>query len=136
MNDRFPPGAENKSHAETRRRGEKNGRRECFILKNRTEIAVSWTNLVEMISRILKNLFRRPPIRMGRVDNSRIRTTTIRNSGFVSFISATGSLRARNTDHHDARLRRRRFFKGLVLAILSAGGAWIVIESARALTLF
>jgi hypothetical protein len=89
-----------------------------------------------MILRILKNLFRRPPIRMGRVDNSRIRTTTIRNSGFVSFISATGSLRARNTDHSDARLRRRRFFKGLVIATLSAGGAWIVIESARALTLF
>lgn len=89
-----------------------------------------------MILRILKNLFRRPPIRMGRVDNSRIRTTTIRNSGFVSFIASTGGLPARNTDQYDARLRRRRFFKGLVIATLSAGGAWIVVESARALTLF
>ncbi|MDR2674416.1 MAG: hypothetical protein LBC18_06000 [Opitutaceae bacterium] len=73
---------------------------------------------------------------MGRVDNSRIRTTTVRNSGFVSFISAASGLGARNTGHYDARLRRRRFFKGLLIAASSAGGAWVVIESARALTLF
>ncbi|MDR0902721.1 MAG: hypothetical protein LBM92_08135 [Opitutaceae bacterium] len=105
-------------------------------MKKRIEAAEVVGDLFEMILRILKNLFRRPPIRMGRVDNSRIRTTAIRNSGFVSFISTTGNLRSGNTDRHDARLRRRRFFRGLVLATLSAGGAWIIIESARALTLF
>lgn len=89
-----------------------------------------------MLLRLLTNLFRRPTIRMGRVDNSRIRTTRIRNAGFVSFISAHGTVRRRNTDHHDARLRRLKLAKMIALLSMSAGGAWIVIESARALTLF
>lgn len=89
-----------------------------------------------MLLRMLTNLFRRPPVRMGRVDNSRIRTTRIRNAGFVSFITAHGGLRSRNTDHHDARLRRLKLAKLIALTAMSAGGAWIVIESARALTLF
>lgn len=92
--------------------------------------------VIPMLLRALKNLFHRPTIRMGRVDNSRIRTTSIRNAGFVSFISGTGCLRARNTDGHDARLRRRKFAKVFALASAGVGGAWIVIESARALTLF
>ena len=89
-----------------------------------------------MLPRMLKNLFRRPPIRMGRVDNARIRKTSIRNAGFVSFITNNRCVSQRTTDRHDARLRRLRFLKTLVYLALGSGGAWIVIESARALTLF
>ena len=86
---------------------------------------------------MLKNLFRRPAIRMARANNGRIQQrSSIRNAGFVSYLSETGGLRARNTDRHDARLRRVRFVKNFALAALGAGGLWVVIESARALTLF
>ena len=87
--------------------------------------------------RIVKSWFHRPAIRMGRVDNSRIQTTRLRNAQFVSFFSENGNLNTHGgTDRYESRLRfrkRLKFFFGLCVA---AGGAWIVIESARALTLF
>ena len=86
--------------------------------------------------RVLKNLFHRPAIRMGRVDNSLIRTTQLRNAQFVSFFSQNGGLRPANTDRYDARLRRRKLLKTFLALSFAAGGAWVVIESARALTLF
>lgn len=73
---------------------------------------------------------------MGRVDNSRIRTTQLRNAQFVSFISQSGSLHPYHTDRYDARLRRRKRLKGFFAAALTVGAAWVVIESARALTIF
>lgn len=86
--------------------------------------------------RVLKNLLHRPAIRMGRVDNSRMQTTRIRNAQFVSFISESGTLRPRNTDRYDARLRRQKFIKLAFIAALTGGAAWIVIESAQALSIF
>jgi hypothetical protein len=86
--------------------------------------------------RLLKNLFRRPAIRMGRVDNSRINTTQLRNAQFVSFISQSGSLSPVNTDRYENRLRRRKQLKLFLTLTFTAGGAWVVLESARALTLF
>jgi hypothetical protein len=86
--------------------------------------------------RAFLSLFRRPPVRMGRVDNTRIRRTRIRNAQFISFISEHRCITARNTDHHDQRLRRFRIVKtGLVLA-LAAGLAWVIMESAKAISMF
>lgn len=86
--------------------------------------------------RVLKNLFHRPAIKMGRVDNSRIQTTRLRNAQFVSFISESGSLMPFHTDRHDARLKRRKLLKALFATSVAAGAAWVVIESAHALTMF
>jgi len=86
--------------------------------------------------RTLRQWLHRPSIRMGSVDNSRIRTTRIRNAQFVSFFAENGCVSARNSDHHDARLRRQRLVRGIALVGVTALATWIVIESARAISLF
>jgi hypothetical protein len=86
--------------------------------------------------RVLKNLFHRPAIKMGRVDNSRIHTTRLRNAQFVSFVSESGSLTPFSTDRYDARLRRRKLLKAFLATGVAAGLTWVVIESAHALTMF
>ncbi len=83
----------------------------------------------------LRHWFYRPPIRMGSVDNSRIRTTTTKNAQFISYLVESGFRRV-NVDHYEASLRRRRMGKVMLLLMLGAGGAWIVIESARALSMY
>lgn len=84
----------------------------------------------------MRRLFRRPPIRMGSVDNRSMRTTPVRNAGFVSFFQGQGCLSARHPDLQDIRLRRQR--RRRVVATLTAVGlsTWFVIESAHALALF
>lgn len=86
--------------------------------------------------RILLSFFRRPPVRMGRVDNARIRRTQIRNAQFVSFFSENNCMSARNSDRHDQRLRRLKLVKSFVILALAAGLAWVVVESARAISIF
>ena len=86
--------------------------------------------------RVFKNLFHRPAIKMGRVDNSRIHTTRLRNAQFVSFISESGSLQPFSTDRYDARLRRRKLLKAVLATSVAAGAAWVLLESAHALTMF
>ncbi|HTQ30721.1 MAG TPA: hypothetical protein VMI53_05875 [Opitutaceae bacterium] len=86
--------------------------------------------------RVFKNLFHRPAVRFGTVDNSRIATTPIRNSLFISFITETGCYRSRHLDRHEAQMRRRKLVRGALLVALGAASAWVIIESARALTMF
>lgn len=87
--------------------------------------------------RIVKSWFHRPAIRMGRVDNSRIHTTRLRNAQFVSFFSENGNLNTPGgTDRYESRLRFRKRLKLVFGLFVAAGGAWVVVESARALTLF
>lgn len=86
--------------------------------------------------RTLKHMLHRSPIRMGSVDNSRIRTTPIRNAGFVSFVSQTGCLRVRDGDYHDARLRKQKRVRVVALIGLTAACTWFAIESAKAFSLF
>ncbi len=85
---------------------------------------------------VLLNLFRRSPIRMGRVDNSRIQRTRIRNAQFVSFMSEGRCLSGRDSDRYDARLRRQKLVRSLATAAAAAGLAWIVVESAKAISMF
>lgn len=84
----------------------------------------------------LKSLFHRPAIRMGRVDNSLFQTTRLRNAQFVSFMSQSESLAPFCSDRYESKLRRRKFVKTALLASLIAGAAWIIIESASAITMF
>lgn len=86
--------------------------------------------------RPLRELFHRPAIRMGRVDNSAIQTTRLRNAQFVSFMSESHSLQPFSADRYDARLRRRKRFKAMAALSVAAGVAWVVIESAQALSMF
>jgi len=79
--------------------------------------------------------YRRPAIRWGSVDNSRIRTTTTKNAQFISYLVESGFRRV-NVDRYETSLRRRRFSKLLLLLMLGAGGAWVIIESARALSMY
>jgi hypothetical protein len=88
------------------------------------------------VVRVFKNWFHRPIVRFGTVDNSRIATTPVRNSLFVSFITETGCYRARSIDRHETQMRRRKFARGLLLIAIGALSAWIIIESAKALTMF
>ena len=83
----------------------------------------------------LRHWFYRPVIRMWSVDNSRIRTTQTKNAQFISYLVESG-FRQVNGDRYGSSLRRRRVVKALFLWLLGAGGAWILIESARALSMF
>jgi hypothetical protein len=82
--------------------------------------------------RALKNLLRRPASRGGRAGASPRR---FRDPRFVSFLAANNR-KTLNTDFQDAVLQGRRLFKQVLVVLLIAGGAWVVLESARALTVF
>lgn len=43
---------------------------------------------------------------------------------------------ALDPDLRDAALKGRKLVRQLLLALLAGGGAWVVVESARALTVF
>lgn len=85
--------------------------------------------------RAMRQWFYRPAIRMWSVDNSRIHTTQTKNAQFISYLVESG-FRQVNGDRYESSLRRRRLVKGLLFWALVAGGAWILIESARALSMF
>jgi hypothetical protein len=81
---------------------------------------------------LLKNLFHRPAIRFGLATRGHGR---FRDPRFVSFISQSNR-KALNTDFKDAVLRGRRMFRFALVAALVCGGAWVLVESARALSMF
>ena len=81
--------------------------------------------------RLLNNL----PIQVGTRSDRRLRTTGMKHGQFACFLQTAG-FRDRRVDHYDRSLRRRRLAKKLLLISLIAFGAWIAVESAKALTLF
>ena len=81
---------------------------------------------------ILKNLFHRPVIRFGLAKSGRGK---FRDPRFVSFINESNR-KALNTDFQDAVLRGRKLFRYALVAALACGGAWVVLESAHALSIF
>jgi hypothetical protein len=84
-----------------------------------------------MIS-FLKNFFHRPAIRFGLSRDSRGK---FRDPRFVSFI-AQNNRKTLNTDFQDAVLQGRKLVRYGLVAALVCGGAWIVLESAHALSTF
>lgn len=82
--------------------------------------------------RALLNLFRRPTIRSGLRRDPRGR---FREPGFVSFI-AQSNRKSLDTDFQDAVLRGRRFVRILFKFGLAGGCAWVVLESAKAISMF
>jgi hypothetical protein len=81
---------------------------------------------------LLKNLFHRPVIRFGLPRSGRGK---FRDPRFVSFISQNNR-KALNTDFKDAVLQGRKIFRYALVAALICGGAWVLVESAHALSMF
>ena len=82
--------------------------------------------------RFLRHLCHRPVLRFGLARDAHGR---LRDPRFVSFI-AQSNRKLLNTDLHDAVLRGRKLARQALLVLLALGGAWILLESAQALSLF
>jgi hypothetical protein len=82
--------------------------------------------------RAIRSLLHRPVhgTAMARDPRSRFR-----DPRFVSFM-ASSNRKTLDTDFQDAILQGRRVLKQVLVVLLAAGGAWVLVESARALTLF
>jgi len=85
----------------------------------------------QTVLRFLLNLCRRPAIRFGLARDKR---SPHRNPRFASFLA--DSNQQYHADMHDAVLRGRKIVRQLLLLALAGGGAWVVVESARALSVF
>jgi hypothetical protein len=59
----------------------------------------------------------------------------IRNPRFVSFL-AQNNRKTLDTNFHDTVLRGRRLVRQGLYLLISVGCAWVVLESAKALTTF
>ena len=84
------------------------------------------------VLRFLLNLCHRPAIRFGLRRDPRGR---FRDPQFASFMADTNR-RPLDHDMHDAMLKGRKAMKSLLRIGLALGGAWVVIESAKALSMF
>lgn len=82
--------------------------------------------------RLLLNVCRRPPIRFGLRRDPRGR---FRDPRFASFM-ADSNRRALDHDLHDAVLKGRKMVKHLFRLALAGGCTWVVLESAKALSVF
>ena len=82
--------------------------------------------------RVLLNFCHRPAIRFGLRRDPRGR---FRDPRFASFIGQNNRPKL-NPDFHDTVLRGRKLMKNLFRLALVGGGAWIVVESAKALSVF
>lgn len=81
---------------------------------------------------LIKNLFHRPAIRFGL---ARDRRGKFRDPRFVSFISQSNR-KTLNTDFQDAVLQGRKLVRYALVAAVVCGGAWVLLESAHALSMF
>jgi hypothetical protein len=59
-----------------------------------------------------------------------------RNPRFVSFIAQNNRRSLIDTQLQDAILRGRKLFKQALVLGLVAAGAWVAVESAKAITMF
>lgn len=82
--------------------------------------------------RFVLNLCHRPAVRFGLRRDVRGR---FRDPRFVSFMGQTNR-KALDTDLHDAVLRGRKMVRTLFKFALVGGCAWVVLESAKALSVF
>ncbi len=82
--------------------------------------------------RAIKNLLHRPAIRMGM---ARDRRGNLRDPRFVSFL-AQNNRKQLDTNFHDAVMSGRRLLRQGLVVLVAAGCVWVVIESAKALSVF
>lgn len=75
------------------------------------------------------------PIQIGIRTDRRLRPTHLKHAQFASFLEESG-FRTPSVDHHERGLRRRRLAKGLLVWLTAFAGAWVALESARAVSLF
>jgi hypothetical protein len=78
---------------------------------------------------------RRPAIKAGSLLHTEVRPTRTKNAQFVSFLAESG-FRKVDPDRYEKSLRRRRMAAVAFIWAIVAGFAWVVIESAQALSLF
>jgi hypothetical protein len=81
---------------------------------------------------LIKSFFHRPAIRFGFARGGRGK---FRDPRFVSFINQSNR-KTLNTDFKDAVLQGRKLVRYALVAVIVCGGAWIVVESAHALSSF
>jgi uroporphyrinogen-III synthase len=65
----------------------------------------------------------------------RLRATSSRRAQFVSFLESSG-YRMHSVDAYERSLKRRRFAKSALVWASAFAVAWVVIESARAVSMF
>jgi len=90
---------------------------------------------MNVVITLLKRIRHRPAVRMSSIDNHCIRTTRTQNAQFVSFLAESGFRRV-NPDRYEQSLRRRKIAKMILFWVSAMGASWVVLESARALSLF
>jgi hypothetical protein len=84
------------------------------------------------VLRALIRFCHRPSVRFGLRRDPRGR---FRDPRFASFIGQSNRTKL-DTDFHDTVLRGRKFMKNLFRLSLAGGLAWVVVESAKALSVF
>jgi hypothetical protein len=84
------------------------------------------------VLRFLLNLCHRPVYRFGLRRDPRGR---FRDPRFVSFMTQTNR-KMLDTDLHDAVLRGRKAMRNVFRLAVAGGAAWVVLESAKALSVF
>lgn len=82
------------------------------------------------------NMLRRPAVDRSALLHRGIgEATRTRNAQFISFLDESGFRRV-NPDRYERSMRRRRVVAYVLLWTLVSGFAWVVIESAQALSIF
>ena len=87
------------------------------------------------MSYAMRRLLNQLPINHGMRSDRRLRTTQLRHAQFASFLETDG-FGVHHLDRYERSLRRRRIAKWILLWGTAFFAAWVILESARALTLF
>lgn len=82
--------------------------------------------------RALLNYLRPPSLRFGM---KRDHSSRLRDPRFVSYL-AQSNRKALDTDFHDTVLRGRKLMRNIFRLAVAGGCAWVVVESAKALSVF
>ncbi len=85
--------------------------------------------------RVLQQLLRFLPSPGARKLDRRLRSARTRRAQFVSFLESSG-YRTHDVDAYERSLQRRRFAKAALVWASAFAVAWIVLESARAVSIF
>jgi len=83
----------------------------------------------------MRRLLNQLPINHGMRSDRRLRTTQLRHAQFASFLEMDG-FGSHHVDRYERSLRRRKLAKWMLLGATAFFAAWVVLESAKALTIF